>query len=368
MTRLSVFWRRFAQAGGPSAFMTPLSVIRTWLASLAFCLVPSLAQASDDALAALAERGFVPWASDFVGEFPILGGPSSNELVLGSGFLIRLPRPTNATQFLVINGPRSVIVDRIGEVGPVGVSAQAADALGLLRSSPDRPVKVQIVALLRQTAAASASSAPLTAPPPPPPPAAKTASTPALALPPLVMVDEALSEPVLPPPGTAAPAGVPEPGREPSEQTSFSLRFEPVGSGFASLGDGLPGDGEVLSFRASEEPQAAPPAAPPIELQAPKPVPSVVTPPARPVASTARPGGQFALQAGFFRVQDNAGRLAARLRDQGLPVIERQTRGQNGAGWLVLVGPFASTGERDRAKSRGGALLKDAFPVRAPRG
>lgn len=386
MTRLSVIPRSFAHWGSRGAFGGPRAGKRLCCALLCSIMIPFGAQASDEALAALAERGFLPWASDFVGEFPVQMGPNSKELLLGSGYLIRLPRPTRATQFLVVNGTRSVIVDRIGEVGPVGVSTQAAGALGLLGSNARGSATVQIVALLRRDQLASAPEAqraerPVAAIPPPTPTPEEKQGV-AISLPPLVMVDEALSEPLAPP--QRIPVSLPDTNATaaPPDQTEFSLRFEQTEGDFAQLAPGFLEEDEVLSFRARDVPQVARPeiarpeiARPAVQAPPPETAPSVPriaaspAPPARqaqPAAQSA--SGRYALQVGFFKVQGNAKRLAGKLRDSGLPVLQDRRSGKAGTGWLVLVGPFATTAERDRTKARAGRLLKDAIPARAPSG
>ncbi|MEM8731708.1 MAG: SPOR domain-containing protein [Pseudomonadota bacterium] len=110
----------------------------------------SLARASDDALLALQERGFFPWADDYAGELAYTTRPEPRELILGQGFLLRLPEPARARQFLVASGTQSIIVDRIDEVGPLGLSAPAAQALGLLEAQARGPVTLQIIALARR--------------------------------------------------------------------------------------------------------------------------------------------------------------------------------------------------------------------------
>ena len=107
------------------------------------------AQASDRMLKALAERGFVPWAEDYAGELAYPQRPASGDLLLGDGFLLRLPDTARADRFLVSTGTQSVIVDRIPETGPMGLSLPAIRALGLEQDAGRAPVKLKVIALAK---------------------------------------------------------------------------------------------------------------------------------------------------------------------------------------------------------------------------
>ena len=118
------------------------------------------AQASDRMITALAERGFVPWAEDYAGELAYPQRPTSDDLVLGDGFLLRLPDVAQASRFLVSTGTQSVIVDRIPETGPMGLSLPAVRALGLKQNAGRTPVTLKVIALAKlETAKPKAKTA-----------------------------------------------------------------------------------------------------------------------------------------------------------------------------------------------------------------
>lgn len=110
------------------------------------------AHAAEDILKVLEARGFLPWAADFTGEIAYTTQPEPDEFVLGSAYLVRLPEPAKARQILVAWGDRSVIVDRLDEVGPFGLSLPAARALGLTDVKVRTPVTLQVIALLPRQA------------------------------------------------------------------------------------------------------------------------------------------------------------------------------------------------------------------------
>ncbi|KAA9132064.1 hypothetical protein F3N42_07800 [Marinihelvus fidelis] len=100
--------------------------------------------------------------------------------------------------------------------------------------------------------------------------------------------------------------------------------------------------GEVL---AAAEPETTPVEAPaPPPEQAPGPTPEPVTAPV-----TAAAGGRYLVQVASFSATGNATRLATRLRDQGLPVIEDTVDSEAGTLHRVRLGPFDQQAQADQA-------------------
>jgi cell division protein FtsN len=103
---------------------------------------------------------------------------------------------------------------------------------------------------------------------------------------------------------------------------------------------------------AAHAPKATAPAATVAHAPA-KPAPSAQHPAAHAPASHGR-----VLQAGSFRVAENAARLSARLSAQGLPVHSHRQGGLT----VVTVGPFADQGQAHAALSAvRSAGIRDAF-------
>jgi cell division protein FtsN len=102
---------------------------------------------------------------------------------------------------------------------------------------------------------------------------------------------------------------------------------------------------------ASHAPKATP------AVHAPKVAPAAHAPQAMPVVHAPAPHGRV-LQAGSFRVAENAARLSAHLRGQGLPV---QTY-RHGGLTVVTVGPFADGAQAQTAMAAlRNAGIRDAF-------
>ncbi len=129
----------------------------------------------------------------------------------------------------------------------------------------------------------------------------------------------------------AAPveAGDPEPVTPPDEADATSP--EP-GAATASTGDPDAGDGaEPLLVEAEPTPSEA----------APAPTPAPATP--------ADPDGRYLVQVASFSATGNATRLASRLREQGLPVIEDTVDSEAGTLHRVRLGPFDDRARADQA-------------------
>lgn len=370
--------------------------------------VPALA--SDELVQALARRGFVPWASDYVGEPKFQ--PGADGIILGSGFLLRLPVKAEARQFLVAAGEKVVIVDRINEVGPLGLSSEAAEGLGLptygATSSP--PVTLQIIALQRRivaTAGAARQSAPQAKAPPKPKPkpaspvdvqvkpvqktvfippedvrsepapsvVLQTPTFPTLGAPelPVKRVDETEAEA-----STVSflesvfPTETTDPKPDSPDKISFTIAsrnetlFDWVmAGGDLSVdfeGEDSPETYEVVSTEANIQPNSsiAPNRAP---LPPPRIKPTSTSPKTAIRTAPTKEQGLF-LQVGFFRNRGNADRLHAKLKSLGFPAVVRTERIEDTQHWRVLTGPFPNSTARQAAKIRGGALLSDAYPIR----
>ncbi|MDA1073563.1 MAG: SPOR domain-containing protein [Proteobacteria bacterium] len=84
--------------------------------------------------------------------------------------------------------------------------------------------------------------------------------------------------------------------------------------------------------------------------------PDIYVDPAKP----ARTGGDFLLQAASFRRAEDAEKLRANLILMNLPAATAKVQLDSGAWYRVLVGPFASQSEADRAVTK---LREQNVPV-----
>ena len=262
-------------------------------------------RASDEVYAALVQRGFEPWPEAFLTEIPFAVGAQGEGVLEAEGYKIRLPRPTEAEWVLVAVPDKVVIVDVAGGTGPVALSAKALEGLGLGQGEAAR--KMQILALRRLGTSPGPASAPVTAQAPRaaplPPRRPRLAST-------------GFSETV---PDFSNPA---PPVSEP----------QPLGAPAPS------GDTDVTRIRIGQD----------------------VTP----FLNAAASAGKLALQAGYFSTAANAGDFAEKIEALGLPsVIERTTTLDGAPRWRVLAGPFEDDAARQKAKTLGGDVLRDAYSV-----
>lgn len=342
-----------------------------------FAATASPAFASDEILQALADRGFVPWASDYVGEPELKPGPE--QIILGAGFLIRLPVKVQARHFLVAKGAQVVVADRIDEVGPLGLSTAVADALGLNSNTAitGQPITLQIIALQRR-AVAKAESILTPAVAPIPKVRVEAAPKPAPILPadvgfgPTPSGNYQLPElPVLP--KLAYPPPVNNRAEsEPSRVFSLGLALLDAISDSEEAG---PNEDLVTVDAAVETTEVVPPDDTIADALQELPLVASVAPNGSPIPlprliQTASPprvlrvgGRSLFLQAGLFQNEANARRLATGLRARGIPIDIRSEAVNGVAHWRVLAGPFPSPTAGQAAKDRGGALLSEAYPI-----
>lgn len=262
-------------------------------------------RASDEVYAALVQRGFEPWPQAFLTEIPFVVGAAGEGVLDTGGYKIRLPRPTQAKWVLVAVPDRVVIVDVVAGTGPVALSQKALDGLGLGRGGAAQ--KMQILALRRlgsapeQPGAPATARAPKEAPLPPDRPRVASASP--------VETVPTFSNPA-PPTGEPQPVGGPAPS----------------------------GDTDVTRIRIGQD--------------------------VAPLLNAAASAGKLALQAGYFSTPENAGDFAEKIEALGLPsVIQRTTTLDGTPRWRVLAGPFADDAARQKAKTLGGDVLRDAYSV-----
>jgi cell division septation protein DedD len=99
------------------------------------------------------------------------------------------------------------------------------------------------------------------------------------------------------------------------------------------------------------------PAPPPVRVAAPTPLgarePAPAAPsPALPAVSAPARGPRFVIQVGAFAERHVADRLRARLADAGFPAFVETGEASPGSSWRVRVGPIAGQDEAQRLASR----------------
>lgn len=164
---------------------------------------------------------------------------------------------------------------------------------------------------------------PVNLPPPRPesgPASATQASTPAASPPDDVAGSDLLSAPDA---GEATAAGEPEAPAEGVE--------EEASDGVATATESSPMDRPAAT---TEPEQLAPVEAAPVTA---------------PAQATAAAGGRYLVQVASFSAPGNATRLATRLREQGLPVLEDTVDSEAGTLHRVRLGPFEQRSQADRA-------------------
>jgi cell division protein FtsN len=124
----------------------------------------------------------------------------------------------------------------------------------------------------------------------------------------------------------------------------------------------------IASLPPKSEPAAAAPKAPaaPAAKPVPPPAHASTAPAAAPAHPTAPPPatGTYFLQAGAYRVQDDAESLKARIILLGLPVAVQRAEVNNVQVNRVRVGPFARLDDMNRARSRLGENKIESAVVR----